>query len=152
MVKKIMLLLFMLSPGASIFAQRTDSSAWNSSENPLPPSPKEKADLPDKVFTVVEHMPEYPGGQPAMTQYLSQNIRYPEYARKNNIQGKVVVKFVIDRDGSVFMAEIIRPIGGGCDEEALRVVKAMPRWKPGLQLGKPIRVYYTMPINFRLSQ
>lgn len=104
-----------------------------------------------QTFTFVEQMPEFPGGQSKLLEYLSQNIHYPDSARNADIQGRVTIKFVINEDGSISDAQLLRGIGGGCDEEALRVVKAMPRWKPGKQQGKPVRVYFTLPITFRLE-
>ena len=83
--------------------------------------------------------------------YLSENIKYPEQAKKENIQGKVYMRFVVERDGSIVDAEILRGIGGGCDEEALRVVNAMPKWEPGKQQGTPVRVQYNLPIVFKLQ-
>jgi len=104
-----------------------------------------------EVFTVVEKMPTYPGGQDAMSKFLVENIKYPETAMKNNIQGKVFVTFVVRNDGTIANAKIIRGIGSGCDEEALRVVMLMPKWNPGTQKGKPVDVQFTLPINFVLE-
>jgi TonB family protein len=103
------------------------------------------------IFMVVDEMPQYPGGEMAMYQYLAENIRYPREAKKNGVSGRVLVTFVIERDGSVTEVRVLRGIGGGCDEEAVRVVKAMPRWTPGIQKGKPVRVQYNIPIKFTLS-
>lgn len=105
----------------------------------------------DKTFTAVEQMPEFPGGTAALTQFLSANIHYPETARKNNVQGKVIVKFVITRAGKIANAVVMRDIGDGCGAEALRVVNTMPDWKPGKQNGMAVNVYYILPISFRLS-
>lgn len=111
-----------------------------------------EAKVDDAVFVVVEENPEFEGGMPALYQYLSQNIHYPKEARENHIQGKVFVSFVIEKDGTVSNAKVLRKIGGGCDEEALRVVQAMPKWKPGRQQGKPVRVQFNLPINFQLNE
>jgi len=109
-------------------------------------------DDPDKmVFMVVEKMPEYPGGDKEMYGYLASNIKYPAEAKKKGIQGRVYVTFVIEQDGRVSDVRILRGIGGGCDEEALRVVKAMPKWSPGVQRGKPVRVQYNLPVSFKLT-
>lgn len=105
----------------------------------------------EEVFSIVEVMPEFPGGMPKLSEYLSQNIVYPDEAQKAGIQGKVFVSFVIEKDGSASNVKLIRGIGGGCDEEAIRVVQAMPRWKPGTQRGKPVRVSYSLPVNFTLK-
>lgn len=96
--------------------------------------------------------PEFPGGMEALTKYLSENIKYPEQAKKENIQGRVFVIFVVEKDGRVTNAKVLRGIGGGCDEEALRVVNAMPKWEPGrLQGTTPVRVQYGLPIVFKLQ-
>jgi TonB family protein len=105
----------------------------------------------DKVYTIVEEMPKFPGGETQLLNYVAHNVKYPATARENGIQGKVYVAFVIDTIGSVIEARVLRGIGGGCDEEALRVVNSMPKWAPGTQDGKPVRVQYNLPINFVLK-
>jgi len=108
-------------------------------------------DDPNKIFTAVEQNPEFPGGLDAFYKYLGKTIRYPAVARENNTQGRVVVQFVCERDGSLTDIKVVRSIGDGCDEEAIRVVKNSPKWKPGIQNGRPVRVMYSVPINFTLS-
>ncbi len=100
------------------------------------------------IFVYVDEAPkcEYDLGQ-----YLSHNLHYPSYARKHNIEGRVVVKFVVDEDGSITGCVVEKGIGGKCDQEALRVVKKMPSWKPGKIKGKPVKVYYRLPIEFKLE-
>lgn len=105
----------------------------------------------EKVFTIVEDDPQFPGGDAARIKYLSKNIDYPDMARESGIEGKVFVTFVVEKDGSVTGVRILRGIGGGCDEEALKVVRNMPRWEPGKQRGRPVRVQFNLPINFRLQ-
>lgn len=95
--------------------------------------------------------PEYVGGMDALYKYLTENIHYPEQAKADNIQGRVIVHFVVMNDGSVVNIEVARGIGGGCDEEAVRVVKAMPKWKPAISDGKAVNVQYTLPITFKLQ-
>ncbi len=108
--------------------------------------------LADKhVFAVVDEMPEYPGGQDEMMKYLGNNIKYPDEARKAGIQGLVYVTYVVEKDGTITELRINRGIGGGCDEEAIRVVSAMPKWEPGKQNGKPVRVQFNLPIKFSLQ-
>lgn len=102
------------------------------------------------IFQVVENDPEFPGGIEALMKYLQQNIKYPQLARENNITGKVYVTFVVERDGSVTGVRVLRDIGGGCGQEAVRVVKSMPKWTPGKQRGKAVRVQYNLPVNFSL--
>jgi protein TonB len=111
--------------------------------------PVEAGPPPDKIFTSVEQMPTPPFD---IVKYLSQNIRYPAAAREEGIEGKVILQFVVDKDGSVTNIEIKRDLGGGCGKEAERVVRSMPKWKPGKQNGQPVRVYYTLPVTFRLSE
>jgi len=105
----------------------------------------------NEVFTVVEDMPKFPGGDEARANYLASNIKYPEAARKSGVQGTCYITFVIDKDGSVSDVKVLRGIGGGCDEEAVRVVKSMPKWEPGKQRGEAVRVQFNMPVKFALS-
>lgn len=104
-----------------------------------------------EIFTVVESMPSFPGGDAARMKYLQENIKYPQMARESGIQGTVYVTFVVETDGSVTDIRILRGIGGGCDEEAIRVIKEMPKWNAGMQRGKPVRVQFNMPIKFTLQ-
>ena len=104
-----------------------------------------------QIFTVVESMPSFPGGDKARIRFLNENIEYPTMARESGIQGRVYVTFVVERNGMVTDVKILRGIGGGCDEEAIKVVKAMPKWIPGKQRGKPVRVQFTLPIKFTLQ-
>ncbi len=103
------------------------------------------------IFTVVESMPEFPNGMKEMYIYLGNNIKYPVMAKESGIQGKVYVTFVVETNGSITDVKVLRGIGGGCDEEAIRVVAAMPKWKPGKQRGKPVRVQYNLPVRFTLQ-
>jgi TonB family protein len=104
------------------------------------------------VFGINEINPEYPGGEKARMKYLSENMVYPSAARDSGIQGTVYINFVIEEDGSISNVKVVRGIGGGCDEEAIRVVQNMPKWKPGTQRGKIVRVSFMMPIKFALPQ
>ena len=101
-------------------------------------------------FTIVEDMPQYIGGDKARIEFLKENIKYPLEALNKKIQGSVYVTFVINEDGSLSNIKILKGIGGGCDEEVLRVVKLMPNWKPGKQKGKPVMVQFNMPVKFTL--
>lgn len=105
----------------------------------------------EEVFMRVEQMPEYPGGMKALFKYLGSNVKYPVEAIKENIQGRVIVGFVINKDGSFSDVKVLRPVNKYLDAEALRVVKSMPKWKPGKQNGKEVRVSYNVPINFNLK-
>ena len=104
-----------------------------------------------KPFDVVEQMPQFPGGHAALLQYLAQNIRYPEAAHKAGIQGRVIANFVVEKDGSITEAKIVKSVSPELDAEALRVIGSMPNWMPGMQNGEPVRVKYTVPITFKLQ-
>ena len=120
-------------------------------EEYVPPEEEEEEVEEQPIFTVVESMPEFPGGKSALMKYLAQNIKYPPYAKEAGIQGRVFINFVVEKDGSITNVKVLRGIGGGCDEEAVRVVKAMPKWKPGMQRGKPVRVSFNLPVKFTLQ-
>ena len=129
--------------------------AEDTPDKPVPDLPKpvikdEVPDEPELPFKVVEQDPEYPGGDEARLTFLRNNLKYPQIARETRIQGTVYVGFVVEKDGSITQVTILRGIGGGCDEEAIRVAKMMPKWKPGKQRGKEVRVSYQMPIKFIL--
>lgn len=111
---------------------------------------EEVEDVEETVWVAVEEDPEFPGGLDALSQYLADNIQYPALARENGITGKVFVTFVVEKDGRVGQIKILRDIGGGCGAEAVRVVKAMPKWKPGKQSGKPVRTQFNLPVSFTL--
>ena len=116
-----------------------------------PPPPAPKPEVSNKVFDVVEEMPSFPGGQAALMSFLSSNIKYPVVAQENGVQGRVIVGFVVERDGSITDVKVMRSVDPSLDREAQRVVKAMPRWKPGKQNGSAVRVKYTVPVVFRLQ-
>jgi periplasmic protein TonB len=105
-----------------------------------------------KVFEIVQQMPEFPGGENALVKWINEHIKYPYLAAENGIEGKVYVQFVVDKDGNISNARIARSIAPSLDQEALRVVNNLPRWNPGKQSGQPVRVSYTIPINFVLKQ
>ena len=104
-----------------------------------------------KVFEKAEIMPEFPGGEQAMINFVATKVTYPKEAMEKEISGRVLVGFIVEKDGSITETEVVKGIGGGCDEEAVRVVKAMPKWKPGKQKGKPVRVHFMLPIIFKLQ-
>lgn len=101
------------------------------------------------IFQVVEDMPSFPGGN--VQKWIAKNVKYPVLAMENGIQGKVYIQFVIEKDGSITDTKVIRGVDASLDKEAIRVINSMPKWKPGKQRGKPVRVSYTLPINFQLS-
>jgi len=117
----------------------------------VPPVMEEEEVVEAEIFTVVESMPEFPGGPAKMMEYIAKNIKYPAMARESGIQGRVFVNFVVEPDGSVSNVKVLRGIGGGCDEEAVRVVEAMPKWTPGRQRGKAVRVSFNLPVRFTLQ-
>ncbi|HOZ39587.1 MAG TPA: energy transducer TonB [Flavobacteriales bacterium] len=104
----------------------------------------------EQIFTIVEEMPSFPGGESELFKYLGKNIKYPAMAQESGISGVVYVTFVVDKDGKIRDTKVLRGIGGGCDEEALRVVKNMPAWKAGKQRGKAVTVQYNLPVRFTL--
>ncbi|MBP5515767.1 MAG: TonB family protein [Bacteroidales bacterium] len=106
----------------------------------------------EPIREISDEDPVFPGGVEALYKFLGRNLHYPELARSNNIEGTVVVKFVVEKDGSISNVKVIRDIGGGCGKEAVRLVNAMPKWTPGKWNGKPARCYYTLPVQFELNQ
>ncbi len=112
---------------------------------------KKPAPAPEQIFTAVEESPKFPGGDKAMYEFLSRNIRYPEMAQQNNIQGRVTVQFVVEKDGSIGEVKVVRGKDPDLDKEAIRVVKSMPKFIPGKMNGQAVRVWYTLPINFKLQ-
>ena len=104
-----------------------------------------------QIFQVVEEMPEFPGGMAECMKFLAKNIKYPTIAQENGVQGRVIVQFVVNKDGTIVDPVVVRSVDPYLDKEALRVIKAMPKWKPGKQRGKAVRVKYTVPVTFRLQ-
>ena len=133
-----------------IMVSPEDNVEWVDIDNEVDIIVEEEPEEPE-VFMVVEDMPEFPGGTAALMQYLQKNIKYPAICRENNIQGRVLIQFVVNRDGSIVDPEVVRSVDPHLDKEALRVISSMPKWKPGLQRGKPVRVKFTVPVNFKLS-
>lgn len=105
----------------------------------------------EEIFVVVEEMPSFPGGMKALMQYLGKNIKYPTISQENGVQGRVVLQFVVNKDGSIVDIKVARGVDPYLDKEAIRVVKSMPKWKPGKQRGKSVRVRYTLPVLFKLQ-
>lgn len=116
-------------------------------KEPEPEKPKE-----EEIFVAVEQQAEFPGGLPALMKWLGNNIRYPEAAQLNDIQGRVIVKFVVEKDGSIGAADIVKGVDKDLDREAIRVVKKMPKWQPGKNNGVAVRSYFTLPVVFKLAQ
>jgi protein TonB len=114
------------------------------------PSEEEEAEG-NQIFTIVEQQPEFPGGETALLKYLSEHIKYPAFAQENGIQGRVTLSFTVEKDGSIANIEVMRSPADELSKEAVRVVSSMPKWKPGKQRGKPVRVKYVLPVVFRLN-
>jgi protein TonB len=113
--------------------------------------PEKKKEEPEKVFTSVEQMPQFPGGDAALMKYLSSHIQYPAMAAENNVQGKVILQFVVEKDGRVGEVKVARSVDKDLDKEAIRVVKSLPKFTPGRQNGQAVRVWYTLPVTFKLQ-
>lgn len=124
-------------------------AAQNRSETP---APKDTTQDQEKPFVQVEQLPQYPGGEQALMNYLSENVHYPEYASELGIQGRVILRFVITKTGDVSNVEIIRGLDPSCDAEAMRVVRLMPKWTPGRHNGRIVPVYFVLPILYKLSE
>ena len=120
-------------------------------EEYVAPEVVEEEVVEQEIFQIVEEMPAFPGGEQKLMEYVGKNIKYPQIARETGIQGRVFIGLVVEPDGSVSNVKLLRGIGGGCDEEAMRVVKSMPKWKPGKQRGKAVRVSYQIPVFFKLQ-
>ncbi|WP_459188802.1 energy transducer TonB [Parabacteroides sp. APC149_11_2_Y6] len=134
-----------------ILSSEDDQAAAQAQTYTPPAVVEEEEESSQQIFTVVETMPEFPGGQGALLQYLAKSIKYPVIAQENGIQGRVTCTFVVNKDGSIVDAEVIRGVDPSLDKEALRVINTMPKWSPGKQRGKPVRVKYTVPVTFRLQ-
>jgi len=118
----------------------------------IPVTSKPEIEVPEEPkFIIVQEMPDFVGGEEARINYLSKNVVYPRSARETGIQGIVYLTFVVEKNGEITDVRVLRGIGGGCDEEAVRVIKAMPKWKPGKQRDKAVRVQLNLPMNFKLS-
>ena len=119
--------------------------------NYAPVQVEEEEVVEEQIFQVVEEMPEFPGGMAACMKFLSKNIKYPTICQENGVQGRVIVQFVVNQDGTIVDPVAVRGVDPHLDKEALRVIKMMPKWKPGKQRGKAVRVKYTVPVMFRLQ-
>ena len=111
----------------------------------------QEEEAPQEVFVVVEEMPSFPGGEKALMDFIYANIQYPEIAKENNIQGKVILRFCVTYKGGVDQVQVIKPVDPSLDNEAVRVIKLLPAWKPGKQGGKPVNVWYSVPVTFQLK-
>lgn len=134
-----------------IISSEDDQAAAQTQVYTPPAVVEEEEESAQTIFTVVEKMPEFPGGTAALMTYLAKSIKYPVIAQENGIQGRVSCSFVINKDGTIVDAEVLRGVDPSLDKEALRVINTMPKWTPGQQRGKPVRVKYTVPVTFRLQ-
>jgi len=142
-MKKILLTLIVLLSILTVKAQGTDS-ARNKVVNVVMVND-------NAIFVSVEHIPEYPGGINQFYKFLVKKLRYPATAKENNTQGRVIVQFIVEKDGSLSDVKVVRGVGDGCDEEAVRLVKLSSPWKAGIQNGRAVRVMYTVPVSFELA-
>lgn len=134
----IVVVFFIFQLNHTLYSKTEDSTSLNSNV--------------DKIYTIAEVMPSFPGGSSELMKFLSQNILYPNIAREKYAEGKVIVNFYIDIDGSIKNPIIVKDlVGYGCAEEVLRIIDLMPKWIPGTQGGKPAKVYYTLPVTFKLK-
>jgi TonB family protein len=140
-----------IKPLANLALKTNDAISEPEIQTPQKPKTKKPKNKQWEVYTVVEQAPGFPGGEKARIQYMLDNIKYPQEAKSKGIQGTVFVTYIVRADGSISNAKVLRGIGGGCDEEALRVVNAMPKWAPGKQKGKDVDVQFNMPIKFALD-
>jgi TonB family protein len=144
--------LFLVFIVSAAIASCTNSKNTMPAPPPPPPPPEASAPAGNQVYDSVDVMPEYPGGNEALVKYISDNIRYPEEARKSSTQGKVLVSFVVEKDGSVDNVKVLRGVDSLIDSEALRVVRTLPDFeKPGIREGKNVAVKYILPISFKLD-
>ena len=127
------------------------SKAQVQTYTPPPPPKAQVEEATEEIFVVVEKQPEFPGGTTALMKFLGDNIKYPVIAQENGIQGRVITNFVVERDGSISDVQVVRGQDPSLDKEAIRVIKTMPKWTPGQQRGKPVRVRFTLPVVFRLQ-
>ena len=148
---------FALLVAGNISCSQDASQTEDAKEEVVAPVSPEAKEAPadstakEEVFMVAEQMPEFPGGMKEMLKFLQDNVKYPENAMKNNVQGRVIVQFVIEKDGTPTEFKVVRAVDPDLDAEALRVLKTMPKWKPGMQKGEVVRVKYTVPVTFRLQ-
>lgn len=148
---------FALLVAGNISCSQDASQTEDAKEEVVAPVSPEAKEAPadstakEEVFMVAEQMPEYPGGMKEMLKFLQDNLKYPENAMKNNVQGRVIVQFVVEKDGTPTEFKVLRSVDPDLDAEALRVMKAMPKWKPGMQKGQVVRVKFTVPVSFKLQ-
>ncbi len=148
---------FALLVAGNISCSQDASQTEDAKEEVVAPVSPEAKEAPadstakEEVFMVAEQMPEYPGGMKKMLKFLQENVKYPENAMKNNVQGRVIVQFVVEKDGTPTEFKVLRSVDPDLDAEALRVMKAMPKWKPGMQKGQVVRVKFTVPVSFKLQ-
>lgn len=148
---------FALLVAGNISCSQDASQTEDAKEEVVAPVSPEAKEAPadstakEEVFMVAEQMPEFPGGMKELLKFLQDNLKYPENAMKNNVQGRVIVQFVVEKDGTLTEFKVARSVDPDLDAEALRVMKAMPKWKPGMQKGQVVRVKFTVPVSFKLQ-
>jgi protein TonB len=151
-MKKTLLLICLATSAVVANAQQSTPKSGDPNAEIKIDAPVTTSENNTQIFTAVEQEPSFPGGMEQFYRFLQTNIRYPAKAFENNVQGKVFLTFVVEKDGSLTDIKVVRGIGSGCDEEARRVFTISPKWKPGIQNGRPVRVQYTMPVSFSLAK
>lgn len=149
-IRRVKYALFIPMAAALLVVSNIETVARAQKVNKTTAVEKENYVKNDSVFDVCEHLPDFPGGIKGLMTYLQQNVKYPKSAEKKKEEGRVVVQFVIKKDGSLTDVKVVKNVSSALDAEALRVVKAMPNWKPGMHKGKPVQVKYDLPVSFRL--
>jgi periplasmic protein TonB len=132
-------------------SRKTEEADMYKEDAYLSGTPSVSETTQSQVFTIVEQMPQYPGGDKAMQKFIEKNLQYPSSARENAIEGTVYISFIVEANGSISTVKVLRGVGSGCDEAALRLINSMPNWKPGRQDGENVRTLMTLPISFRLD-
>lgn len=144
------LALLMVAVNSTATARNDNRVSGVEAEVPINQVPPQKEESP--VYKVVEQLPSYPGGQVALMDYFKNNLKYPVIAYENGIQGRVIIQFIVEKDGSVSSAKYIRGVDPSLDKEAMRIVNAMPKWIPGKQNGETVRCYIALPIEFKIPK
>lgn len=147
---KLLALLPIVGVALALNAETVNDYVYTD-EKPVVPVVNVDSVEPDEPLDVVEQMPEFPGGQVELMKFIASNVKYPVKAQKEGVQGRVLVQFIIEKDGTVSGPKVVHAVNKYLDAEAVRVVKAMPKWKPGMQKGQPVRVNFTLPVTFKLQ-
>ena len=149
---KLLALLPLLGVSLVLQAETINDHVYYNSQQADTVSTQGQKDESQYFFEIPDQMPEFPGGLSELKNFLSKNVRYPKLAQKAGVEGRVLAQFVVEKDGSVNNVKVVKHVNQELDAEAVRVIKSMPKWKPGIKNGAPVRVRYTLPISFRLDK